>query len=180
MPWLHTLKLGSSSTDRHFAPLERFLDAQRLHAVHIISLAYRSSLLLSWTQLTRLVLETMAVDDCAANLIKTVNLVHCTLRGIHMHHAFAEMVNPLTRLESPKVLGCLTLPALRSVEIGGINVFFDLYSLDRLQACVARSGYNLEHLHLIVERAPADFSMADRCRAMFSSVSTFLLTGEGS
>ncbi|KAF8175480.1 hypothetical protein K438DRAFT_90632 [Mycena galopus ATCC 62051] len=181
---LRALKLGSPFIDS--MPLVRFLDAPQLETVHLIRPSYPSKLLLPWSQLTSLVLESISPENTITLLNKTVNLVYCMLRNSRIGVLPTQAVNPLTRLESLDIsdqstdfLYCLTLPALRNVKIGVINGI-QYRCLDRLLSCVDRSGCSLQTLHIIVKGTPVGFSVADKCREMFPSISTIIITELGS
>jgi len=180
LPVLRSLALWRfQDIDVDPTPLTAFADAPNLRSVTLVNLFDSSQqIMLPWSQLTELVLLNTSSHAGAAILNQAVNLVHCTLHPTIHGEAQLSSISPLTRLESLKInassthmLPWLTLPALRSVEIthGG-----EVGCLDRLLACIARSGCSLQELHIVTDGSLT----LDMCRAKFPSIPTILLDEE--
>ncbi|KAK7018474.1 hypothetical protein R3P38DRAFT_3200845 [Favolaschia claudopus] len=138
------------------APREiQFLDAPMLRSVVLDGLAVEWVTRLPWTQLTTLSLHDIAFEDCVPVLPKATNLLDCRL----------DMSEDLISSKaSPIVLPCLkslkaeaddyiegflasfTLPALSSLTV--CHELLGLDAVPSLKSFVARSGCNLQHLHM--------------------------------
>ncbi|KAJ7659333.1 hypothetical protein DFH06DRAFT_1195500 [Mycena polygramma] len=184
MPLLRSLNLGCDYTTYMTpTPATAFLNSPRLQSVQLKHLVHPSQIVLPWSQLTSLYLDSNIPGECLQILTQAVNLVHCALflYGYSDDDSASRHINPLPRLESLEVFGLwtsflpqLTLPALRSVKFVTLSGRSELGFLDHLLVCVARSGCSLQKLHIVKARGSAVTPDPDYilCGMKFPSVDT--------
>ncbi|KAJ6472286.1 hypothetical protein C8R47DRAFT_725288 [Mycena vitilis] len=190
MPLLRSLNLGCDYTTYMTpTPATAFLNSPRLQCVQLKNLVHPSQIILPWSQLTSLYLDSNIPGECLQILNQAVNLVHCALFlfGYIDDDSASILINPLTRLESLEVFGSwtsflpqLTLPALRCVKFFTLSTTTNLTSLDHLLACVARSGCRLQELHIVKVRGSEVTPDYILCGVKFPSVAKILVEAEKS
>ncbi|KAF7374054.1 F-box domain-containing protein [Mycena sanguinolenta] len=156
MPLLRDLTFGPIDLrhDVHSA-LSLFQHAPALHQITLTSCFLNATVLLPWAQLTHLDAHCLYEDECTDILCAAPLLVTCTLSvccsdddivigpAVPVHTILASVSllaeDPDVRLWL--VLDCLTLPALRLLQVAEPCI-----SLGGLAAFVARSGCALDEL----------------------------------
>ncbi|KAJ6472288.1 hypothetical protein C8R47DRAFT_725303 [Mycena vitilis] len=163
----------------HPPPITAFLDTPRLQSVHLRRLTHSSGISLPWHQLTTLFLDSKN-PECVKILNHAINLVHCTLFLDCRNAVDSNQIPPLTRLQSLEIFGdstgllqLLTLPALLNVHVARCHAFVNLEFMDDILSCIARSGCNLQQLHIIKGRKSP--LTPDLCRTKFPFIQTLLL-----
>ncbi|KAJ7914448.1 hypothetical protein B0H13DRAFT_2002711 [Mycena leptocephala] len=163
---LGSLTIGLSVRDNTGDAPSPFLTAPLLRKVafQIYHDVYRS--ILPWTQLTVLVIGSIAPHECALLLNLATSLVHCGLTLSSSHALSLVPVVPLLHLQilvlrsnqeyddGRGLLNTLTLPALRSLRVKEELLYPN--PVATLRSLILRSGCALEKVHIFTPTATVD------------------------
>ncbi|KAF7335394.1 F-box domain-containing protein [Mycena venus] len=126
-------------------------DAPLLRSV-VLDVNTLSNIVLPWTQLTRLTLRVITIDDCIPVLQKVTNLVHCKLQLQDRDEGdpLPDIVLPYLSTLSCKQWGhgeysldIFIVPALRSLTV--TEQFLQPSPIDSLKSFIAKSGCMLQN-----------------------------------